>query len=475
MPENTYEFLIIGAGPTGLGAAIQLERHRGNWHLFDSLSYFGGLAASFTDDAGFTWDLGGHVQFSHYQEFDRWMDSALGPEGWYTHVRESWIRMEEKWIPYPLQYNLHRLPPQKRWACVKGLLECSQQDLSKVTIRNFDEWISATLGEPFNDLFMRPYCLKVWGYPISSLDHMWIDERVAVPRLHDVLRSICLNEDYKTWGPNRTFRYPRQGGMGSVWGNIGGKLPPERISLNRRVVEIDPQAHVLTTDDGVRYKYDYLISSMPLDHLVRSASGIVAPELGDTLVHNYTEVVGIGLEGQPPDWLRSMCWMYFPEDSSPYFRVTVFSNYSPNNVPHPGKQWSLLAEISGSSHREVKRDTLADDVVASLKRDGLIEDTTPIVSKVTRHVPYGYPVPFLGRDAVVNPILREFEKRKIYSRGRFGTWKYEVSNQDHSFMQGIEVVEHIMNGHEEQTLHYPSRINARQDNPFPYPEWRKGS
>lgn len=89
MPENTYEFLIIGAGPTGLGAAIQLERHRRNWHLFDSLSYFGGLAASFTDNVGFTWDLGGHVQFSHYQEFDRWMDSALGPEGWYTHVRES--------------------------------------------------------------------------------------------------------------------------------------------------------------------------------------------------------------------------------------------------------------------------------------------------------------------------------------------------------------------------------------------------
>jgi hypothetical protein len=40
----------------------------------------------------------------------------------------------------------------------------------------------------------------------------------------------------------------------------------------------------------------------------------------------------------------------------------------------------------------------------------------------------------------------------VYSRGRFGAWKYEVGNMDHSFMQGVEVVERIFTGKTEITI-----------------------
>jgi hypothetical protein len=40
----------------------------------------------------------------------------------------------------------------------------------------------------------------------------------------------------------------------------------------------------------------------------------------------------------------------------------------------------------------------------------------------------------------------------VYSRGRFGAWKYEVGNMDHSFMQGVEVVDRLLNETEEYTL-----------------------
>jgi hypothetical protein len=65
--------------------------------------------------------------------------------------------------------------------------------------------------------------------------------------------------------------------------------------------------------------------------------------------------------------------------------------------------------------------------------------------------PGAYPTPGLERDAALAEIVPFFEAKGVYSRGRFGLWKYEVSNQDHSFMQGVEAVERIVNGQEEMT------------------------
>ncbi len=71
--------VVIGAGPTGLGAGYRLvELGHTDFHIYEKSPYLGGLAHSFTDEAGFTWDIGGHVMFSHYSYYDQVFDRLMG-------------------------------------------------------------------------------------------------------------------------------------------------------------------------------------------------------------------------------------------------------------------------------------------------------------------------------------------------------------------------------------------------------------
>ncbi|HEV8292939.1 MAG TPA: hypothetical protein VGP94_13485, partial [Tepidisphaeraceae bacterium] len=55
------------------------------------------------------------------------------------------------------------------------------------------------------------------------------------------------------------------------------------------------------------------------------------------------------------------------------------------------------------------------------------------------------------------------EQHGIYSRGRFGMWKYEVSNTDHSLMQGVELINRLFLDEPETTIgmKYASTVDGR--------------
>lgn len=452
--------VIIGAGPTGLGAAWRcLELDYDNWTLIDGAPRAGGLASSVVDENGFVWDMGGHVIFSHYDYFDQLLAFVMGDE-WVEHVREAWVWMRERFIPYPLQNNIWRLPTDDLSACLDGLTAEDRTDPARVN--NFEDWILCQFGKGLADVFFLPYNYKVWAYHPKKLDTCWMQERVATIDLERILQNIAMKKDDLGWGPNSRFRFPLRGGTGEIWRRLAAILPEEKTIMHNPVVEIDENEKTVRLSDGTSVGYDELISTMPLDVLLQRLKHghAMQKEFQHRLSYSSTNIVGIGIRGTVPEQLRTKCWMYFPETDIPFYRATVFSNYSPNNVPDPLNNWSLMCEVSESSDKKVDHAALRDDVVSSLRRTGLLPKDAEVISLYQTRLDHGYPTPFLGRDSVLKPLNQALEYKSIYSRGRFGAWKYEVSNQDHSLMQGVELVDRLLLDLEEQTFNNPSVVNA---------------
>ena len=468
----SQSIMILGGGPAGLGAARRLqELSQRDWLLLEGSSQAGGLAASFVDEKGFTWDVGGHVQFSHYEYFDRAMDEFLGKNGWLHHERESWVWVRDQFIPYPFQNNIRRLPAAELERCLAGLVDITRN--GHVKPANFREWILAVFGQGLADVFMLPYNFKVWAYPPELMNTVWVGERVAVTDIKRVLHNLVHAKDDVSWGPNNTFRFPVRGGTGAIWRACAERLPQERLRLNTRVTNIDLDRREVTTAKGDTMRYDTLISTIPLRELIRLSGQSHFEKLAERgLLYSSSNIVGIGLRGKPPEHLRTKCWMYFPEDNCPFYRVTVFSNYSPNNVPDITTNWSLMAEVSESPHKPVDQARLMEQVIEGLLATQLIERRQDIVSTWKYRAAYGYPTPGLERDAALTEILPFFESKSVFSRGRFGLWKYEVSNQDHSFMQGVEVVERMLIGRSEVTAQDPNLANSKK-HPWPFEIWKQ--
>ena len=442
--------MVIGAGPTGLGAAYRLrELHYDNWVLYEQSDHVGGHSGSQVDRNGFVWDEGGHVIFSHYPYFDRVVDRMLGKEI-HERVRESWIVAGESWVPYPFQNNLRYLPKAQQLSCLLGAAKASNNGRGRDSA-NFRDWILSTFGEGIAENFMFPYNQKVWTTPLEQMSRSWIADRVSVVDFKRVLENVVYERDDVGWGPNSTFRFPLRGGTGEIYRRMADCFA-EKIQTGKKLAEVDLAAKIISFEDGSGDSYDVLISTAPLDllaQMLKPADNRLL-DAAAQLEHNNLLVIGLGLAKKIE---TSKCWIYFADPDMPCYRATYFSHYSPNNVPRGDTERfsSLMCEISFRPGEAPDTERAIEQTIAGLVRAGMLDecDRTRIVSRHQRKVSYSYPIPTLGRDealATLQPALMGYD---IYSRGRFGAWRYEIGNMDHSVMMGVEAVDHILTGTQE--------------------------
>lgn len=440
------DYLIVGAGPTGLGAAHRLKKLGiSSFLVLESTGRVGGLSASYRDNAGFTWDVGGHVLFSKNDAFVRLMEELMGEE-LLSHTRRARVRVLGGWTDYPFQDHIHQLDEVSARRCREGLY--SAPGPGKAT-GNFEEWIRHRFGDGIAELFMEPYNCKVWAFPLHLMDFNWVHERVS-PGRDSLHMESSLKPDSNGWGPNSRFRYPRSGGIGAIFNRLADELG-DHILLRNELVEINLQKQTAKTSSGLVFRYNALLSTMPLDCLVKN---IVRPgredvfNAADLLKFNSVCIVGAGIDVAGD---RNTSWMYFPGADVPFYRLTNLHNYAPGITPDNGGQSALMAETAFPGGQKMDSGKLVSEVISGIVKSGRLKKKENDRIRSIWHInaSYGYPIPTLGRDKALSVIHPYLEHYHIYSRGRFGGWKYEVGNMDHSVMQGVEWAERMIMGNRE--------------------------
>ena len=473
--RNVY-LLIAGAGPCGLGAALEmLESGPGGSHDFlmvDPRLQPGGWASSQTTAEGFTFDYGGHVLFPHkkYARFAALLENL--PIAWAASVPQRGVQVQGNFLPYPAQRNLQRLPLLKLLHALASVikLRAAGSDTSRSLVNTGEgdmrTYLLSRFGPYVTELLMEPLNRKQWAHPIEALTDVWVAHRSGSnkPNVADmdpikIVRNLFLNRDDPGWTAETQVTYPATGGSGAIWSAVSSRVPADKLLLGTSITELSLDNKTATLSNGETVQWEQLVSTMPLDTLVRMVAG-ERPELegkADRFVRARSRLFGFGIRGSLPAPYIGLHSCQVTDADVPFWRLNFPMTVSPGNGPEGC--FSLLCEVSEPAS-EPPCSELRAQVQAQLYRMRLLgRSGLQLVSSMEATVEHGYPVPFLGRDTLLSEIQPVLEAANVYSRGRFGSWRYEISNQDHAFMQGVEVVRRILFDVQEETFGNAGTVN----------------
>ncbi len=459
--------LIIGAGPTGLSAAYHLGEEA---VLLDKNATVGGWCRSIHDH-GFTFDHAGHIMFSNDPYVLSLYEMLLGPNLHWQN-REAWIYSKQVYTRYPFQGALYGLPPKVITECIVGAVEARFGNINataaapqasvkpvedccgdggaevantsnfaprKRETQNFEEFIYKVWGKGIAEHFAIPYNKKLWTVPLTEMETSWLGGRVPLPDLQEIIEG-ALEPVGKPMGPNARFGYPLSGGFQAL---MSGFLPhiKGRIEMNTSAAQLLPREHVLVMADGSRYRYDHLISTMPLPELVRLI-GADAPEevrnAAKGLRHLSVRCVNIGVGREN---ITDKHWIYYPEDTI-FHRIFVQGNASPHCNPPGG--FGLTCEISYSPWKPLPLDgqALIDRCIRDCIAVGMLREDDRIITANEVDMPYAYVVYDHARAANVATVKDWLARYDIVLAGRYSEWEYY--NSDHAFIAGKKAAEAVL-------------------------------
>src|SRR5262249_39540503 len=154
--------------------------------------------------------------------------------------------------------------------------------------------------------------------------------------------------------------------------------------------------------------------TMPLAHFLDLCVPLSARVLEARQRLRYNTVWNLNL-GVNRARVSDAHWLYFPEQQYPFYRVGFSSNFNSDN--HPAGTSALYIEVARRGGEKVNRPLLENQIIAGLRRCGLLKASDKLLTKLWIPIECGYVVYDFERTPAVETIMAYLKRRGVESVG----------------------------------------------------------
>jgi protoporphyrinogen oxidase len=492
--------VIVGAGPAGLTAALELLRRTDVRPIVVEASDCVGGISRTVNYKGYRMDIGGHRFFSKSDWVMDWwqeilpLETGADPNAMISYrgrhrplgaaaagtapvdedkvmlvrPRLSRIYFLRKFFDYPLKLDLATV---SKLGWLRFARICASYAWAMFFPRrpetSLEDFFVNRFGGELYRTFFKSYTEKVWGVPCAEISAEFGAQRIkGLSLTRAVVHTLKKMAPAGASAPKtetsliERFLYPKLG-PGQLWEEVadrvrreGGEVRfmqiAERLRIaSGRVVEVGIRD--LASGRAYTQPADFVVSTMAVKDLV---AGLDPPPPEDvrSIASRlpYRAFIAVGLLVQrmrvrggngerrfPPD-----NWIYVQEPDVRLGRLQIFNNWSPGLVPDSSKVWLGLEYFcdEGDDLWTLSDADMRSLAIRELEKIDLIAAADVIDATVVR-VPKAYPA-YFGAYADFGRVRAYLDGiANLFLVGRNGMHRY--NNQDHSMLTARAAVDCI--------------------------------
>lgn len=433
-------YTILGGGLSAISLAYYLQENKNidEIHILEKDDVLGGICRTYVKD-GIEYDVGPHIIFSKDKEILDLMNNLLG-ENNEKHRRSNRILHKKRFVQYPFENDLSKLPQEDIDYCVNGFLHNPYENYEA---KNMLQFFLKTFGEGITNTYLRPYNEKIWKFDPSFMDTQMV-ERIPKPPKEDILRS-ANGETIDGYLHQLYFTYPKQGGTEALIKAFVSKLSDKvKIHTDNKVLKVKKQdkKFVVTTSEK-EYLCDKVVSTMPANEFCHIYEDTNKPQeilkIADNLRYNSIAICIVNVN---KDYAGDNYAFMVADKNVKFHRISKLDFMGEHY--HKDDTATYMAEITyrkNDLNDKASDEELTQKVIEGLEAIGFIDSKNDVNFTDLKRFEYAYVIYDLKHRQNMDAIKEYFASQGIYLNGRFGSFEY--LNMDAIIKQSKNLAENI--------------------------------